>query len=142
MATERPSDAPERSRSAATAPFGELPVTPDPPEPPRREDRKLDRKALRKKLKLTDAELDEALALAGFPAAGQRVTYGGWGTTPIWSETAVDRWVEKQRALAATITRLLGRRNTAPSRCRPVGAGRSIERSLRPVGFFREVLEI
>jgi hypothetical protein len=94
--------------SDSYSPFGELPNIPDPPEPPRHEDRKLDRKGLRKKLELTDAELDEAFGLPEFPAAGQRVTYGGWGTTPVWSESAVDRWVEKQRTLAATTTRLLG----------------------------------
>jgi hypothetical protein len=81
---------------------------PSRPEPPRREDRKLDRAALKKKLKLTDAELEEVFGLEEFPTAARRTSVGSWSITLVWSEAAVDRWIKKKRALAATITRLLG----------------------------------
>jgi hypothetical protein len=94
--------------SDSYSPFGELPIIPDPPEPVRPEDRKLDRKALGKKFGLNPAEVEELIALPGFPPAGKRITYGEWGWLVVWSERQVDTWVEKQRAEATRILQLIG----------------------------------
>ena len=49
----------------------QLPVFADRPEPPRQEDRMLDRAALRKKFNADAAELEEIIGLPGFPSASR-----------------------------------------------------------------------
>jgi hypothetical protein len=81
---------------------------PDPPEPPRREDKKLTRRELGKKFKLSDDETSELIERRGFPAASRRVPFGSWAVTLVWSEHLVDEWAARERAEATRILELLG----------------------------------
>jgi hypothetical protein len=81
---------------------------PDRPEPVRKQDRKLTRKDLRTKFGATAEELDEIIAMEGFPAAGKHAPFGAWTIELRWSENLVDAWRAKRRAEAARTLELIG----------------------------------
>ena len=79
------------------------------PEPPRQEDRKLDRAQLKKKFGASDEELAEIMEIPGFPAPASKTHgVGSWVVTPKWSERGIDRFVADKRADAEKTLRLLG----------------------------------
>jgi hypothetical protein len=81
---------------------------PEPPEPPRVEDRKLTCRDLQKRFRATAEEVEEIIAMPEFPVAGRRTSAGSWEVTLVWSERAVDLWAEKQRRQATRTLELLG----------------------------------
>ena len=89
--------------------FGSINVgLPARPEPPRVEDKKLDRKQVMRRFNCTDADF-EAVQQFGFPGStDRRHHFGEWTVTLLWRELALNRWAADQREKAELILRLVG----------------------------------
>ena len=87
--------------------FGSFSVgVPDRPEPPRPERKKLNYKALLKKMDWTDAQYNEAQQY-NFPIGGKTFPAGVWRWNLVWYEDLIDRWVADRRANIAAQQALL-----------------------------------
>jgi hypothetical protein len=86
----------------------QLPVLPDRREPKRQENRQLLRRDLRKKFGVrTEAEVDEIVAMPGFPTPMKR-TNGRDEPTAFWFEDQLDRFRQHEVARASRTLELLG----------------------------------
>ena len=88
----------------------QVPMYPDRPEAARVEPKWLNRAAVQKRLKLSDEEVELAIALSDpvrFPLASKHTSTGSFSVVLLWRDTDLDKWEARVREHYDLLGRLI-----------------------------------